>query len=174
MGHPVDLKLIANQLQATPTVLRSMLSNLPEAVYARNVEEGKWNIQDVVRHLIHADRTNWSVRIAVMLESEGTPAFLPFDKGTPEAGCASFMEEIELFADVRSEQVQRLLALTLSDEDLQRRATHPELGSVTLGQLLATWAVHDMAHLSQILRLLAKQLGDQVGPWNAYLAILRR
>ncbi len=170
----MEIHQTISQLERTPGVLSALLSGQPEDVYTARAEEGGWTIQEVVWHLIHADRTNWPVRIAAILGA-GDDAVIPaFDRGTPDPGCRSFAEAIELFASVRREKLLYVCGIDLTEAILNRSATHPELGRVTLGQLLSTWAVHDFAHLSQICRLLAKQYRDEVGPWESFLSILKR
>ena len=174
MKNQVHIPHIASQLENTPPALTTLLSGQPDTVYTAKIEEGKWSIQEVVWHLIHADRTNWPVRIQAILNTENDAAFPAFDRAAPDPGCGSLAESLQLFATVRKEKLHYLRGLNLDEAQLDRSATHPELGAVTLGQLLATWAVHDFTHLAQVNRLLAKQYRNHVGPWESFLTILNR
>jgi hypothetical protein len=132
---------------------------------------------DVVGHLIHGERTDWIPRARLILSHEGdapAPPFEPFDRTAHvEASKGKRMEElVEEFDRLRAANVDALRAMDLREQDLARRGTHPALGGVTLGQLLATWTVHDLHHVAQIAKGMARQLTDDVGPWRAYLGIL--
>jgi hypothetical protein len=162
-------------LQRTPDVLRGLLADLPPQWTVATEGPGTWGPYDVVGHLIHAERTNWMPRVEHILQhGEGVP-IPPFDREavfTASRG-RSLEELLDTFARLRAESLERLNALALSTGDLLRRGRHPELGPVTLQQLLATWVAHDLGHLSQIVRVMAQQYADAVGPWQAYLSILR-
>jgi hypothetical protein len=162
-------------LQRTPDVLRGLLVDLPPQWTAATEGPGTWSPFDVVGHLIHAERTNWMPRVEHILQhGEGVP-FPPFDREAMFGASRgrSVEELLDTFARLRAESLERLNALNLSTGDLLRRGRHPEFGPVTLGQLLATWVVHDLGHVNQAVRVMARQYADAVGPWRAYLSILR-
>jgi hypothetical protein len=161
-------------LARTPGALDALLRGLPEGWIAAHEGGETWSPFDVIGHLIHGDRTDWLPRARLILEhGEGRP-FDTFDRlaqFTASQGrtLASLLDE---FARLRRETLGELAALGLSDADLDRRGRHPQLGMVTLRQLLATWVAHDLDHVAQISRVLACQYSDEVGPWRAYLRII--
>jgi hypothetical protein len=161
-------------LQRTPASLRALLDGLPE-IWERATEgDGTWSPYDVIGHLIHGERTDWIPRARHILAGE-TRAFESFDRTaqlTTSQG-ASMGELLATFADLRRANVATLLGLNLTDDDLARRGLHPELGTVTLGELLASWVVHDLDHIAQVVRSMAKVYEKTTGPWSAYLSILR-
>jgi DinB superfamily len=161
-------------LGRTPTSLSSLLAGLPET-WARATEgEGTWSPYDVIGHLIHGERTDWLPRARHIMAGETRP-FDPFDRTAQftESEGKSLCELLETFADLRRENLDALSGMKLTDDDLGRKGLHPALGEVTLAQLLATWVVHDLDHLAQVARTMAKVYGEAVGPWSAYLSVLR-
>jgi hypothetical protein len=130
----------------------------------------------VVGHLIHGERTDWIPRVEHILRHGDDIPFPPFDREGMFAASAgrSLSELLDTFEALREDSLSRLQSLGLGDADLSRRGRHPEFGSVTLGQHLATWVVHDLGHIGQIVRAMARQYGEAVGPWRAYLSILGR
>jgi hypothetical protein len=162
-------------LQRTPGVLRALLADLP-AVWTEATEgAGTWSPFDVVGHLIHGERTDWVPRIEHVLRHGDTVAFPPFDREAMRTASQglSLAELLDTFARLRAENLERLAALGLGEADLARRGRHPEFGEVTLGQHLATWVAHDLSHLGQVVRVMARQYTEAVGPWRAYVSILR-
>jgi hypothetical protein len=161
-------------LTRTPATLNALLCGLPDVWARRNEEKGTWSAFDIVGHLIVGERTDWMPRARLILESGEARPFDPFDRFAQEKESQgkSLEQLLDEFARVRSESVAALLALNLQPEDLARRGRHPALGVVTLAQLLATWAVHDLTHLHQLSRVMAHQYRDAVGPWSAYLGVL--
>ena len=135
--------------------------------------EGTWSPYDVVGHLIHGERTDWIPRARHILAGEMRP-FEPFDRTAQfrESEGKSLAELLATFADLRHESLRALKAMNLTEDDLDRRGVHPALGEVTMAQLLSTWTVHDLDHVTQIARTMAKVYADAVGPWSAYLSIL--
>ena len=129
----------------------------------------------MILHLIHCECTNWLPRVQLILSDAEDRRFTPLNRTAhPDVHFGSTLPELlQSFAELRSENIRQLRALTLTDTDLERTALHPEFGTVTLSQLLSTWAVHDLDHLSQIARFMAHQYKDSVGPWKAYLRIVR-
>jgi uncharacterized damage-inducible protein DinB len=161
-------------LSRTPVVLRSLLNNLPEE-FARSTEgAGTGSPFDVVGHLAHGEKTDWIPRVKRILESGTTRAFEPFDREAmfTESKGKSLESLLDEFEDLRKRSVAALQNLKLSERDFSRTGLHPALGEVTLGQLLSTWVVHDMDHLTQIVRTLAKQYSVATGPWKEYLSVL--
>lgn len=159
-------------LERTPASLSALLGGLPEAWLKASEGEGSWSPRDVVEHLVHGERTNWMVRARHILAGEARP-FDPFDR-TVEGREDGMAQLLATFAELRRENLAALKGMNLSAADLDRTGQHPEFGEVRLGQLLATWVVHDLNHLAQIARTMAKVYAGAVGPWSAYLGILRQ
>jgi len=161
-------------LERTPAALTALLGGLPD-IWVRATEgEGTWSPYDVIGHLIHGERTDWIPRARHILGGRPEP-FERFDREAQfaESGNRSLAELLETFARLRRESLATLAGFGLTAADLERRGRHPDLGEVTLGQLLSTWVVHDLDHVGQIARTMAKAHGEAVGPWTAYLSILR-
>lgn len=161
-------------LERTPATLSTLLSGLGDVWTAANEGPESWSPYDVVGHLIDAEETNWVPRARVVLGSSQDRRFPPFDRFRHLAVKQTLAERLDRFAAVRSDSLRELRHLELGPVEFARTAIHPEFGEVRLDQLLATWVVHDLAHLGQIVRVMAKQYADAVGPWQAYLPILRR
>jgi len=162
-------------LARTPAALDALLRDLPETWTQRNEGEDTWSPFEIVGHLIHGERTDWMSRTRMILHSGESVTFEPFDRlgQRRELEGTSLEQLLDEFARVRSENLAELRALNLRPEDLERRGRHPALGSVTLSQLLSTWAIHDLTHLHQISRVMAHQYRDDVGPWSRYLGVLQ-
>lgn len=161
-------------LARTPDVLNALLQSLPEIWTMHNEGPGTWTVFDVVAHLIHAERENWIPRARVILEYGETRPFPPFDREGSfiELGNKSLEDLLNEFGQARAESLQQLSEFNLLPQDLEKRGTHPALGSVTLSQLLATWAAHDLTHLHQISRVMALQYRPAVGPWSKFLGVM--
>jgi hypothetical protein len=161
-------------LGRTPAALDALLRDLPEMWTARNEGAGTWSAFDVVGHLIHGERTDWIPRARMILESGDSRPLESFDRlgHETEIGGRSLEQLLDLFAAARSKSLEDLRALNIQPADLERRGRHPALGAVTLSQLLATWAAHDLTHLHQISRVMAHQYRGAVGPWRAYLGVM--
>lgn len=162
-------------LTRTPAALDALLRALPEIWILRNEGENTWSPFDVVGHLIHGERADWVPRVKMILQFGEGQTFVPFDREghAREIRGKSMEQLLDEFARVRSENLAELSALNLRPEDLERRGRHPSLGVVTLSELLATWAAHDLTHLHQISRIMAHQCRDAVGPWSRYLGVLQ-
>jgi DinB superfamily len=134
-----------------------------------------WSPYDVVGHLIHGERTDWMVRANIILSQATDKRFVPFDRSAhllmdPTEPLAA---RLATFAALRAANLKALAALELTERDMEKMGVHPDFGLVTLGQLLSTWVAHDLDHIVQISRVMAKQLSADVGPWVAYLRVLR-
>jgi hypothetical protein len=161
-------------LSRTPATLDALLRGLPERWTQRNEGENTWSAFDVVGHLVHGEQTDWIPRVRrIMKEGESKP-FEPFDRTAQERESKgkSLGQLLDHFARLRGDNVRELRAMNLKPEDFEKRGMHPSLGSVTLSELLACWAVHDLTHLHQISRTMAHQYRDGVGPWTKYLGVL--
>ena len=163
-------------LRSTPAVLRAWLWDLPEAWTTPNEGPDTWSAYDIVGHLIHGERTDWIPRAELLLTHGEARPFTPFDRFAQFTNSQgkSLHELLDTFAEVRGESLKRLESFRLTNADLERRGTHPELGRVNLGQLLATWVAHDLNHLAQIARVMGRQYTGAVGPWLEYLPLLAR
>lgn len=161
-------------LQRTPAALRPLLIDLPEPWIVANEEPGTWTPFDVIGHLIHGERTDWMPRVEHILQHGDTVPFPAFDREAmfTESTGHSLTALLDTFAQLRVESLARLAALCLTNADLTRVGRHPEFGMVTMGQHLATWVAHDLGHVSQIVRVMARRYTTAVGPWRAYLSVL--
>jgi len=161
-------------LERTPAAFDALLRGLPEVWVMRNEGDGSWTAFEVVGHLIDADRVNWMPRARRILASHETRRFDAFDRGghTREIEGRSLGELLDTFAALRAQNLGEVRGWNLAEADLARQGEHPALGVVTLRQLLATWAAHDLTHLHQISRIMAHQLREAVGPWSRFLGVL--
>lgn len=162
-------------LSRTPATLNALLRDLPDSWTRQNEGETTWSAFDVVGHLIHGERTDWIPRAERILEFGESRAFDPFDRWAQEKESRdkTLPELLDEFARLRSENLNRVRALNLKPQDYLRRGKHPALGVVSLSQLLATWAAHDLTHLHQISRIMAHQYRDAVGPWSEFLGVMK-
>jgi len=158
----------------TPAVLNAFLRDLPDDWTLSNEGEKTWSPFDVVGHLIGGERTDWMARAKMILQHGESQSFAPFDRfgQERESRGKSLSQLLDEFARLRAENLAEVRGWRLTAEDLARRGRHPDLGVVTLSQLLSTWAAHDLTHLHQISRVMAHQYRDAVGPWSAYLGVL--
>jgi DinB superfamily len=178
MKHNLDHTILL--LARTPAALDALLRELPETWTRRNEGETaqgeqSWTAFEVVGHLIHADRTDWMPRAKTILQFGDSQPFVSFDRlgHAREIKGKSLEQLLDEFARVRSESLYELRALNLRPADLERRGRHPALGVVTLSELLATWAAHDLTHLHQISRIMAHQYREAVGPFSAFLGVMQ-
>jgi uncharacterized damage-inducible protein DinB len=160
----------------TPTLLKALLDGLSHNWVDNNEGSETWSPYDVIGHLIHGERTDWITRAKVILNYGESRPFEPFNRFAQfEASKGKTVEELlEEFSELREQNIITLREFKLTDNDLEKTGAHPELGEVTLGELLATWVVHDLDHIGQIARTMAKQYEMEVGPWKAYISILQR
>jgi DinB family protein len=170
-----DPALAIPVLERTPAVLRALLEGLPSAWTDAREGPERWSPFDVVGHLIHGERTDWIPRAEMILGVGEAEPFPAFDREAMfrESAGKSLAELLDRFARSRSDSVARLRALALTPADLARRGRHPEFGPVTLEQHLATWVAHDLSHIRQIVRTMGREYAEAVGPWAAYLPMLR-
>ena len=171
-----QLEQAQSVLRRTPATLNSLLHDLPDEWVVPNEGPDTWSPFDVVGHLIHGEETDWIPRAKVILADGENRSFVPFDRIAmfEKSKGKSLGELLETFARLRRENLNELDQMNLTPELLSKRGKHPELGIVTLGELLATWVVHDLGHIAQIVRVMSKQYSEAVGPWRAYLSILSR
>lgn len=162
-------------LERTPASLSALLADVPEKWVTATQGDDSWSPYVVIDHLIRGERTNWMVRARHILAGEQRP-FDPFDRTgqLSESQGTRVAELLATFAELRRANVAALVGMNLTSADLRRTGQHPEFGEVQLGQLLATWVVHDLNHVAQIVRAMAQVYADAVGPWSAYLAILEQ
>ncbi len=162
-------------LERTPQVVSDLLKNLPDPWLYKNEGGDTWNPYDVVGHLIHGERTDWIARMNICLSDGPNKKFEPFDRTAmfEESKGKSLDDLLTEFANLRRQNVQKLKAVSFDEETLSKKAIHPVFGEVNLKQLLSTWVVHDLTHIYQIIRVMAKQYDTEVGPWKQYLGILK-
>ena len=162
-------------LERTPQVLRTLLAGLPPDWVMQNEGPDSWSPFNVVGHLIDGERTDWIPRARIILGREQRP-FAPFDRFnhlTATRG-TSLNQLLETFAQLREENLVTLRGWNPGEDQLALTGIHPALGTVTLRQLLSTWVVHDLGHLGQVARVMAKRYAEEVGPWKEYLPVLTR
>ena len=169
-----NLETTVALLQRTPAALDALLRGLPQEWIARNEGEGTWSATEIVGHLAHAEITDWMPRVRWVLEIGESQPFPPFDR----TGFRKLIEGRETgavlddFARLRARSLEELAALGLTPVEMTRTGRHPAFGTVTLSELLATWAAHDANHVHQLARVLAHQYRQAVGPWSAFLGVM--
>ena len=176
MKSPTEFRLTDTValLARTPATLDALLRGLPN-VWVHSAEgKDTWSGFDIVGHLIFGERTDWMPRVRIILEKGEARPFDPFDRFAQfkESQGKSLDQLLDEFASLRKDNLAALRGMNLQPQDLARRGTHPEQGSVTLSQLLAAWAVHDLTHLHQLSRVMAHQYREAVGSWSAYMGVL--
>jgi hypothetical protein len=175
--HPHRAFVLADAvalLERTPAALDALLRGLSDGWVVANEGGETWSPVDVIGHLIHGERTDWVPRLKIILESGEARPFDKFDRFaqlTLSKG-RSLPDLLDEFAMLRQNSLAELAALNLAESDLDRLGRHPELGVVTLRQLLATWVAHDLDHIVQVSQTMARQYSNEVGPWRAYLRII--
>jgi hypothetical protein len=170
-----ELEKATEVLLNTPGVIRAMVGGLSEGWTESSGQQDDWGVFDVVGHLIHADETDWIPRAEVILAHGDDRNFPPFDRfgQFEKARGKTLWVLLDEFDEIRKECLATVRGWGLTNEQLDLRGVHPEFGEVTLRQLLATWVVHDLTHIRQIATIMAKKYEEAVGPWRAYLSILR-
>ncbi len=162
-------------LERTPDVLITMLQNI-SLDWSSNNEGGEtWSVYDIIGHLIHAEKTDWIARMEIILSDKSDKTFEPFDRFAQfeNSKGKSLSQLLDKFKALRKMNIEHLRSKKLTNENMEEKGIHPSLGEVTLSQLLATWTVHDLNHIAQISRVMAKQYKAEVGAWEAYLKILQ-
>lgn len=172
---PQNLSDTIALLERTPAALNALLRDLPESWTSRNEGEGTFTVPDVIGHLIYADKENWLPRAHRILQHGDSKPFDKFDRWGQVEVCRgkSLPQLLDEFARTRSNCLAELRSLHLQPDQLALRGNHPALGSVSLSELLATWAAHDLTHIHQISRILAGSCRDEVGPFAAFLGVLK-
>ncbi|HEX6036394.1 DinB family protein [Longimicrobium sp.] len=171
-----DLSAQVPLLERTPCVLRAMLEGLPREWTDADEGTGTWSPFAIVGHLAHGERANWIPRARMILEHGPAMPFPPFDREAQfrESAGKTLAELLDELAALRTASLETLASWRLDERQLGLEGLHPEFGRVTLGQLLATWVAHDLGHVAQVARVMARQYREAVGPWRAYLPVLDR
>ena len=172
MGH--ELKNTIALLERTPAALDALLRGLPEVWTETNEGGDTWSVSTVIAHLIHCENEDWMPRARHILHADEAQQFPPFDREghVRYKRGKTLAQLLDEFARARAKGLEELRTLELTTRDLERRARHPSLGSVTLSELLATWAAHDLTHLHQISRIMAHQVREVVGPWSRFMGVM--
>lgn len=162
-------------LEKTPIVIEALFNGISKDWVMNNEGPDTWSPYEIVGHLIHGEKTDWIPRARIILSGSENRTFLPFDRfaQNKENHTRTIEEMVAEFTQARNENLMVLRSLNISLADLHERGVHPELGAVNLKELLSTWVVHDLGHISQITRVMAKQYKDEVGVWKEYLGILK-
>lgn len=171
-----DLAVSLPILERTPSVLRALLGNL-SPVWTDATEGGEsWSPYVVLGHLIHGDRADWIVRAKIILAQGEQRRFVPFDRLAQfrESEGKSLHQLLDEFAEIRATNLKILTDWQLTNDQLELTGEHPAFGTVHLRQLLACWVTHDLSHIAQCTRVMAKQYREAVGPWAEYLPILNK
>ncbi len=170
-----NIKDAVSILGRTPKLLRTMLEGLPEEWLNNNEGEDTWSPYDVVGHLVHGERTDWIGRMNIILSDAEDKTFKPFDRFAQfeDSKGKTITMLLNEVAELREQNLNTLQEKGIREEDFARTGIHPAFGEVKLSQLLSTWVVHDLSHIAQISRVMAKQYKEAVGPWQEYLSILK-
>jgi hypothetical protein len=172
---PFDLDKSVEILERTPAILAAMLEGLDDDWITHNEGPDTWSPYDIVGHLIHGELTDWIPRMEIILSDSSDKRFTPFDRFAQFTNSRgkTLSSLLDRFATLRAHNIQKLRATPITGADLLKTGIHPAFGPVTLSQLLATWAAHDLNHIAQIARVMAAQYKAATGPWVAYLKILQ-
>ncbi|MDX1619118.1 MAG: DinB family protein [Balneolaceae bacterium] len=170
-----SLDLTIEVLSRTPDTLSALLGGMSEPWIKSNEGGDTWSAFDIVGHLIHGEETDWIPRAKIILQKQTKQPFESFDRFAQfeRFSSRSLNDLLALFRERREENLQTLKSFNLTPDELDLKGVHPELGEVTLRQLLATWTVHDLSHINQISRVMAKQYRGEVGPWREYIRLLQ-
>ncbi|WP_407524030.1 DinB family protein [Lacibacter sp. MH-610] len=161
-------------LERTPVVLKALLEGIDDSWVMNDEGPETFSPYDVIGHLIHGEKTDWVPRAKIILEQGLSKPFEPYDRFAQyeESKGKSVVQLLQEFERVRKQNVQWLQSLNLTNEDLEKKGMHPSLGEVSLKNLLSTWVVHDLTHIAQITRVMAKQYKEEMGPWPSFFRIL--
>lgn len=162
-------------LERTPSILSTFLNNLSTDWTSCNEGEGTWSAYDIIGHLIHGEKTDWIIRANILLSDNPNKKFELFDRFAQfnNSKGKSLTQLLDEFTVLRKQNIEELRLKNLTSKELEAVGIHPAFGEITLSQLLATWVVHDLNHIAQISRVMAKHYQEEVGPWTAYLKILQ-
>ena len=162
-------------LERTPATLRSLLEGLSEDWTHQNEGGESWSPYDIIGHLIHGELTDWVVRTEIILSDKADKTFETFDRFAQfeNSKGKSLSQLLDEFGYLRDENIKKLKGMNISEDNLKLEGNHPQLGLITLKQLLATWVAHDLGHIYQISRVMAKQYKSEVGPWTQFLRVLQ-
>lgn len=171
-----DLNNSIEILEKTPKILEACLSELSDSWLKNNEGENTWSPYDIIGHLIFGEKTDWIIRAKIILSQSENKTFEPFNRFAQlkENQNKPISELLAEFKNLRESNLKELKSLNITDKDFKLKGIHPELGEVTLDQLLSAWVVHDLGHISQISRVMSKQYLKNVGPWKTYLGILNK
>jgi hypothetical protein len=174
--HQFDLELAIEILSRTPAIMKEWLGNLPGEWSQYKSDKDNWSAFDIVGHFIHGEKTDWIPRVQTILQRDGIKEFEPFDRFAQyDVSKGKTIENLlNEFCQLREKNLDILRGFKLQPDDYGLKGKHPELGIVNLRQLLSTWVVHDLDHLSQIAQEMAKRYKKEVGPWLEYLGVLKR
>jgi uncharacterized damage-inducible protein DinB len=163
-------------LERTPDVLHAMLQNISTDWTSNNEGGESWSVHDIIGHLIHGEKTDWMPRAEIILSEKPDKKFELFDRFAQfeESKGKSLQQLLDEFKILRQKNIELIRSKKLTEKNLEKKGIHPAFGEVTLSQLLATWVAHDLNHIGQIARVMAKQYKSAVGPWIAYLKILQQ
>jgi hypothetical protein len=161
-------------LRNTPIVLEAMLAGLSDEWINNNEGPDTWSPYDILGHLIHGEKTDWIPRVEIILSDSSEKTFEPFDRFAQfkTSNGKTIKQLLDEFKELRKQNVQKLLSKEITEDNLDQQGIHPAFKLVTLRQLLSTWVVHDLNHIAQIARVMAKQYKIEVGPWKEYLKIV--
>lgn len=161
-------------LERTPAVLRTLLYDLHQDWITNNEGPDTFSPYDVIGHLIHGEKTDWRTRVTMILEHGESKTFIPYDRFAQfeESKGKSLQQLLDEFEKLRAENLSWLRSLNPGEIDFDKKGIHPSLGQVTLRQLLSTWVVHDLTHIAQVSRVMAKQYKEEMGPWVEYFRIM--
>jgi hypothetical protein len=173
MGYALENTIAL--LERTPAALDALLRGLPEVWTETNEGGDTWSVSTVIAHLIHCEHEDWMPRARQILASGEAEPFAPLDREghVRHKGSKTLPQLLDEFARARAKGLEELRALPLTAQDFERRGRHPAFGSVTLSELLTTWAAHDLTHVHQISRIMAHQVREAVGPWVRFLGVMQ-
>ena len=174
MKYSVDKAL--EILERTPKILNTYLENLSDEWVYCNEGENTWSAFDIIGHLIHGEKTDWITRLNIILSNSENKTFKSFDRFAQfEASKGKTLNQLlEEFSELRENNLKELKNLNITEAQFNLKANHPQLGEVSLKELLACWVTHDLGHIAQIARVMAKQYKNEVGPWLEYISILKK
>ncbi len=170
-----SLKKSIELLERSPATYETLLSNLNYDWNKINEGENTWSAYNIIGHLIHGEKTDWIPRAEIILHKEDKN-FEPYDRFAQDKlyNKQTFEELINEFKTLRVHNINILKSWKLTESDLNKEGIHPDLGTVNLKQLIATWTIHDMVHLNQISRVMVKHYGEDIGPWKKYVRLLNK